>query len=81
MVLVIHVSGYFLSCWRRFSDLRLFPHSSHLHSFVVISLLGTEARTPVCKCNLDPIYDPRDVTFEFPIFMLLVDGLDGLVET
>ena len=32
----------------------------------------------MCKRNLDPVYAPKDATFEFPIFMSLVDGLDGL---
>ena len=45
---------------------------------MIVSLLGNEFKTPVCKRNLNPVYDPRDATFEFPIFMSLVDGLDGL---
>ena len=68
---------------RRLVDLRPLPRSSPLfplilHSFVVVSLLGNEFRTPVCKRNLNPVYAPKDATFDFPIFMEQVDGLDIL---
>ena len=32
----------------------------------------------MCKSNLDPVYDPKDATFEFPIFMSDVDEPVGL---
>ena len=74
---MIRAFGHSLSYLRQFADLCPFTRSSRLCSFVVVSLLGNEFRTPVCKRNLNPVYDPRDATFEFPIFMSLVDGLDG----
>ena len=47
-------------------------------SFVVVSLLGNEFKTPVYKRTLNPEYAQKDATFEFPIFMSLVNGVDGL---
>ncbi|KAN0126265.1 C2 domain containing protein [Lactarius tabidus] len=35
--------------------------------FVVVSILEEEFKTPVCKRNLNPVYAPKDATFEFPI--------------
>ena len=66
----------FIILFASLADLRPLPHSSRLCSFVVVSLLGNEFRTPVCKHSLNPVYAPKDMTFEFPIFLSLVDGLD-----
>ncbi|KAF8268505.1 C2 domain-containing protein [Lactarius quietus] len=46
--------------------------------YVVVSMLGKEFKTPVCKRNLNPIYKPQDATFEFPIHMSLVQKLGTL---
>ena len=40
--------------------------------------MGNEFRTPVCKRNLNPVYDPKNATFDIPIFNAQVDGLDML---
>ena len=48
-------------------------------SFVVASLLGTKFQTPVAKRTLNPTYNPKDATFEFPIYLSLADKL-GVVE-
>ena len=47
-------------------------------SFVVVSLLGNEFKTLVHKRTLNPEYAQKDATFEFPIFMSLVNGVDRL---
>ena len=39
---------------------------------MVVSIFGKECKTPVCKRNLNPVYEPKDATFEFPISMSLV---------
>ena len=48
--------------------------SSRLCSFVVVSFLGEEFKTPVCKRTVNPVYAPKDVTFEFPIHKWLEYG-------
>ncbi|KAI9441111.1 C2 domain-containing protein, partial [Lactarius psammicola] len=45
--------------------------------FVIVSILGKQFKTPVCKRNLDPIYE-KDATFDFPIYASLVHKLDTL---
>ncbi|KAN0132408.1 C2 domain containing protein [Lactarius tabidus] len=46
--------------------------------FVVVSLLGKDFKTPVCERNLNPTYAPEYATFDFPIYMSLVQKLDTL---
>ncbi|KAH9169193.1 hypothetical protein EDB89DRAFT_2199433, partial [Lactarius sanguifluus] len=46
--------------------------------FVIVSLLGKQFQTPVCKLNLNPIYAQKDATFDFPIYTSLVHKLDKL---
>ncbi|KAH9007458.1 C2 domain-containing protein [Lactarius deliciosus] len=36
--------------------------------FVIVSILGKQFYTPVCKRNLNPEYEPKDATFDFPIY-------------
>ncbi|KAI0715741.1 phosphatidylserine decarboxylase-domain-containing protein, partial [Cerioporus squamosus] len=47
--------------------------------FVVVSLLGTKHQTPVSKRTVNPTYNPKDATFDFPIYLSLADKL-GVVE-
>ncbi|KAI0749177.1 phosphatidylserine decarboxylase-domain-containing protein [Daedaleopsis nitida] len=47
--------------------------------FVVVSLLGTKHQTPVSKRTVNPTYNPKDATFDFPIYLSLADRL-GVVE-
>lgn len=53
----------------KFTDLPLSLLPLLYCSFVVVSILGKEFKTPVCKRNLNPIYKPEDATFEFPIYV------------
>ncbi|KAI9435651.1 hypothetical protein BJY52DRAFT_1100307, partial [Lactarius psammicola] len=46
--------------------------------FVVVSFLGNKFKTPVCKRNLNPVYEPKDATFDFPIYASLMHKLDVL---
>ncbi|KAH9011309.1 C2 domain-containing protein [Lactarius pseudohatsudake] len=46
--------------------------------FVTVSLLGKQFQTPVIKKNLDPEYEPKDATFDFPIYISLGPKLDTL---
>ncbi|KAJ2973380.1 hypothetical protein NUW54_g12074 [Trametes sanguinea] len=47
--------------------------------FVVVSLLANRHQTPVSKRNVNPTYNPKDATFDFPIYLSLADKL-GVVE-
>lgn len=49
------------------------------HRFVVVSLLGTKHQTPVSKRTVNPTYNPKDATFDFPIYLSLADKL-GVLE-
>ncbi|KAI9441117.1 hypothetical protein BJY52DRAFT_1128914, partial [Lactarius psammicola] len=48
--------------------------------FVTVSIFGKQFSTPVCKRNLNPIYAPKDATFDFPIYTSLVHKFGSTVE-
>lgn len=48
-------------------------------SFVVVNVLGTRHQTSVVKRTLNPVYNPKDATFDFPIYLSLADKL-GVLE-
>jgi hypothetical protein len=50
-----------------------------LYSFVVVSILNDRKQTPVMKRTLNPIYVPKDATFDFPIYLSLADKI-GVIE-
>ncbi|KAH9054985.1 C2 domain-containing protein [Lactarius vividus] len=41
--------------------------------YVIVSLMGKQSKTPVCKKNLNPVYKAKEATFDFPIYMSLVN--------
>ncbi|KAH8983817.1 C2 domain-containing protein [Lactarius hatsudake] len=41
----------------------------------VVSLMGKQSKTPVCKKNLDPVYKAKEATFDFPLYRSLVNKL------
>ncbi|KAI9439592.1 C2 domain-containing protein [Lactarius indigo] len=47
--------------------------------FVVVSFLGKQSSTPVCKRNLNPVYELKDATFDFPICMNKLSALEFVV--
>ncbi|KAI0364493.1 hypothetical protein BV20DRAFT_974427 [Pilatotrama ljubarskyi] len=47
--------------------------------FVVVSILGNRQQTPVSKRTVNPTFNPKDATFDFPIYLSLADKL-GVVE-
>ncbi|KAF8155166.1 hypothetical protein K438DRAFT_1943056 [Mycena galopus ATCC 62051] len=47
--------------------------------FVIASLLSTRHQTPVAKKTLNPVYAPKDATWDFPIYASVADKL-GVVE-
>ncbi|KAJ7500276.1 phosphatidylserine decarboxylase-domain-containing protein [Mycena galericulata] len=47
--------------------------------FVVASLLRTRHHTPVAKKTVNPVYTPKDATWDFPIYLSIADKL-GVVE-
>jgi phosphatidylserine decarboxylase len=47
--------------------------------FVVVSVLSHREQTPVSKKTINPVYSPKDSTFDFPIHLSLADKL-GVVE-
>ena len=80
-------NGYSDPCARFFvilpvylADLPLpaLPRSLRLCSFVIVTIFGKECKTPVCKRNLHPRYEPRDATFEFPISFSLMHKFGSL---
>ncbi|EDR01686.1 uncharacterized protein LACBIDRAFT_310706 [Laccaria bicolor S238N-H82] len=46
--------------------------------FVVVSVLLMRHQTPVAKRTLNPVYNPKDATFEFPLYLSLADKLVGV---
>jgi len=50
-----------------------------LNSFVVVSILNDRKQTPVVKRTLNPVYNPKDATFDFPIYLSLADKI-GVIE-
>lgn len=44
-----------------------------------VSVLGTRFQTPVCKRTLNPVFNAKDATFDFPIYLSISDKL-GVVE-
>jgi hypothetical protein len=47
-------------------------------SFVSVSVLGTRFQTPVCKRTLNPVFNEKDSTFDFPIYLSVSDKLGGV---
>jgi len=50
-----------------------------LNSFVVVSILNDRKQTPVVKRTLNPVYNAKDSTFDFPIYLSLADKI-GVIE-
>ncbi|KAF8629477.1 hypothetical protein AX15_003424 [Amanita polypyramis BW_CC] len=46
--------------------------------FVVVSLLHAKCTTPTCKRTLNPVFPARESTFEFPIYMSVVERMGGV---
>ncbi|KIK04927.1 hypothetical protein K443DRAFT_92237, partial [Laccaria amethystina LaAM-08-1] len=46
--------------------------------FVVVSVLSNRQQTPVAKRTLNPVYNPKDATFEFPLYLSLAEKLGGV---
>ncbi|KAI9439596.1 C2 domain-containing protein [Lactarius indigo] len=63
-----------LSC----QDLEAKDSNGKSDPYVVVSLMGKKSKTPVCKRNLNPVYKPKDATFDFPIYKSLVNKLGTL---
>ncbi|KAH9010043.1 C2 domain-containing protein [Lactarius pseudohatsudake] len=53
-------------------------HGESSDPFVTVSLLDKQFQTPVVKQNLDPEYEPKNATFDFPIYKSLGPKLDTL---
>lgn len=50
-----------------------------LHRFVVVSVLSNRFHTSVQKKTVNPVYSPKDATFEFPLYLSLAEKL-GVIE-
>jgi phosphatidylserine decarboxylase len=46
---------------------------------VSVSVLGTRFQTPVSKRTLSPVYNAKDATFDFPLYLSLSEKL-GVLE-
>lgn len=53
--------------------------SSIFFRFVVASLLRTRHHTPVAKKTVNPVYAPKDATWDFPVYLSVADKL-GVLE-
>jgi phosphatidylserine decarboxylase len=42
-------------------------------SFVTVSVLNNRYQTPAIKRTLNPTYQPKDATFDFPLYLSLAD--------
>ena len=42
-------------------------------------MLRKRQQTPVCKRTVNPVYSPKDATFDFPIYLSLAEKL-GVIE-
>ncbi|KAH9059651.1 C2 domain-containing protein [Lactarius vividus] len=60
-------------------DLKAVNSDGSSNPFVTVSVLGKQFQTPVCKRSLNPVYEPIDATFDFPIYTSLVHEL-GMLE-
>ena len=47
-------------------------------SYVVVSLLRKQEKTPYIKATLNPIYPPKDATFEFPVYLSQAETMGAL---
>ncbi|KAH8991225.1 C2 domain-containing protein [Lactarius akahatsu] len=63
-----------LSC----HDLKAKDRSGYSDPYAIVSILGKQFYTPVCKRNLNPVYEPKDATFDFPIYVSQVNMLGTL---
>lgn len=54
------------------------PRSFDSLSYVVLSLLRKREKTPYIKATLDPVYPAKDATFEFPVYLSLVETMGAL---
>ncbi|KAI9442027.1 C2 domain-containing protein [Lactarius psammicola] len=63
-----------LSC----QDLEAKNRNGYSDPFVIVSVLGKRFQTPVCKRDLNPIYGPKEATFDFPIYASYVHQLGTL---
>ncbi|KAH9016596.1 C2 domain-containing protein [Lactarius pseudohatsudake] len=59
-----------LSC----HDLKAKDRSGYSDPYVIVSILRKQFHTPVYKRNLNPVYEPTDATFDFPIYISQILG-------
>ncbi|KAH9013838.1 C2 domain-containing protein [Lactarius pseudohatsudake] len=57
-----------LSC----RDLEARDSNGFSDPYVIVSGLGKRFQTPVCERTLNPVYEPKDATFDFPIYKSLL---------
>ncbi|KAI9432286.1 C2 domain-containing protein [Lactarius indigo] len=60
-------------------DLAAMDSNGKSDPFVTVSILGKRFQTPVCKRDLNPEYEPKVATFDFPIYKSLSHQL-GMLE-
>ncbi|KAH9025326.1 C2 domain-containing protein [Lactarius hengduanensis] len=53
-------------------DMEAKDSSGFSNPYVIVSGLGKQYQTPVCERNLNPVYEPKDATFDFPIYKSLL---------
>ena len=46
---------------------------------MVVSVLSVRHQTPVAKRTCNPVYNPKDATFDYPLYFSLADKL-GVIE-
>ncbi|KAG7089009.1 hypothetical protein E1B28_010722 [Marasmius oreades] len=63
-----------LSC----RDLLAKDRNGYSDPFVTVSLLKSRHQTPVIKRTIQPVYSPKDATFDFPIYISLANNIGAL---
>ncbi|KZV90637.1 hypothetical protein EXIGLDRAFT_115009 [Exidia glandulosa HHB12029] len=48
--------------------------------YVVVTFVGKRFKTPVIQKNLNPLYNAKDATFDFPVYASVVEKIGSLVE-
>ncbi|KAF9443222.1 hypothetical protein P691DRAFT_779000 [Macrolepiota fuliginosa MF-IS2] len=60
------------------TDLVAKDRNGYSDPFVVVSVLNSRQQTPVAKRTINPTYNPKDATFDFPLYLSTADKLGAL---
>jgi phosphatidylserine decarboxylase len=61
--------------WKRWSHVETSSDLQYVYRFVTVTVMSTKHSTPVLKKNLNPDYEPKDATFDFPLYLSTAEKL------